>query len=244
MRRELAEWAEEAHQLSQRRAARLIPVDRMTLRYEHHRDPQDALRVRLRELAGSRVRYGYRRLTVLLKREGWEVNAKRIYRIYTEEGLIVRTQKRKERAQRQRVPLGEAARPNHKWSMDFVLAATARRALDPGADGRRSVHPRVPDAVRRYRIERGEGGRGLGQGCCPARHSAIDHRRQRNRVRLEGDGPVGLQERSAPGLHPAWQAGRERLHRELQRQAARRMPERGSLLHPGRCSPQAGLVAP
>ena len=77
--------------------------------------------MRLRELAGSRVRYGYRRLTVLLKREGWEVNAKRIYRIYTEEGLIVRTQKRKERAQRQRVPLGQAVRPNHKWSMDFVL---------------------------------------------------------------------------------------------------------------------------
>jgi putative transposase len=93
----------------------------MTIRYEHHRDPQDALRVRLRELAGSRVRYGYRRLTVLLKREGWEVNAKRIYRIYTEEGLIVRTQKRKERAQRQRLPIGQAVRPNHKWSMDFVL---------------------------------------------------------------------------------------------------------------------------
>jgi putative transposase len=80
----------------------------MTLRYEHHRDPQDALRVRLRELAGSRVRYGYRRLTVLLKREGWEVNAKRIYRLYTEEGLIVRTQKRRERAQRQRIAQGQA----------------------------------------------------------------------------------------------------------------------------------------
>lgn len=47
--------------------------------------------MRLRELAGSWVRYGYRRLTVLLKQEGWEVNAKRIYQIYTEEGLIVRT---------------------------------------------------------------------------------------------------------------------------------------------------------
>jgi putative transposase len=121
LRRELAEWAEEAHQLSQRRAAGLIPVNRATLRYEHHRDHQDALRVRLRELAGSRVRYGYRRLTVLLKREGWEVNAKRIYRMYAEEGLIVRTQKRKQRAQRQRVPLGQAMRPNHKWSMDFVV---------------------------------------------------------------------------------------------------------------------------
>ena len=86
MRRELAEWAQQAHDLSQRRAAGLIPVDRATLCYEHHRDPQDALRVRLRELAGSRVRYGYRRLTVMLKREGWEVNAKRTYRLYTEEG--------------------------------------------------------------------------------------------------------------------------------------------------------------
>ena len=66
------------------------------------------------------MRYGYRRLTVLLKREGWQVNAKRIYRLYIEEGLIVRTQKRRERAQRQRVPLGQAVRPNQKWSMDFV----------------------------------------------------------------------------------------------------------------------------
>jgi putative transposase len=84
--------------MSQRRAVRLIPVDRMTLRYEPHRDPQEALRVRLHELAGSRVRYGYRRLTVLLKREGWEVNAKRIDSLYTGEGLIVRTQRQRERA--------------------------------------------------------------------------------------------------------------------------------------------------
>ena len=66
------------------------------------------------------VSYGYRRLTVLLKREGWKVKAKRIYQIYTEEGLIVRTKKRKERAQRQRVARGSARRPNQKWSMDFV----------------------------------------------------------------------------------------------------------------------------
>ena len=90
------------------------------MRYAHYRDPQDALRVRLRELAGTRIRYGYRRLTVLLRREGWEVNAERIYRLYVEEGLIVRTQKRRERAQRQRVALGCATRPNQKWSMDFV----------------------------------------------------------------------------------------------------------------------------
>jgi len=125
MRRELAEWVQQAHDLSQRHAAGLIPVNRATLRYEHHRDPQDALRVRLRELAGSRVRYGYRRLTVMLKREGWEVNAKRIYRLYTEEGLIVRTKRRKERAQRQRVAQGRAVCRNDRLSMDFVAQRLA-----------------------------------------------------------------------------------------------------------------------
>jgi len=125
MRRELAEWAQQAHDLSQRHAAGLIPVDRATLRYEHRRDPQDALRVRLRELAGGRVRYGYRRLTVMLKREGWNVNAKRIYRLYIEEGLIVRTQTRRQRAQRQRVAQGPAVRRNERWSMDFVAQRLA-----------------------------------------------------------------------------------------------------------------------
>jgi putative transposase len=71
------------------------------------------------------VRYSYRRLTVLLKREGWAVNAKRIYRLYTEEGLIVRTQKRKQRAQRQRIAQDLAARPNQRWSMDFVAQRLA-----------------------------------------------------------------------------------------------------------------------
>jgi putative transposase len=76
--------------------------------------------MRLRELAGSRVRFGYRRLTVLLKREGWAVNAKRIYRLYTEEGLTVRTKYRKKAASHQRVPQGPATVPNQRWSMDFV----------------------------------------------------------------------------------------------------------------------------
>ncbi len=119
------EWAQQVHQFSERRAAGLIPVNRATLRYEHHRNPQEALRVRLRELAGSRVRYGYRWLTVMLRREGWEVNAKRIYRLYTEEGLIVRTQKRRQRAQRQRIPSGQAISANQKWSMDFVAQRLA-----------------------------------------------------------------------------------------------------------------------
>jgi putative transposase len=96
-----------------------------TLRYRSTRDHQDALRQRLRELAAVRVRFGYRRLTVLLKREGWPVNAKRIYRLYAEEGLTVRTKPRKRLASRPRVPLPAPTRPNERWSMDFVSARLA-----------------------------------------------------------------------------------------------------------------------
>jgi putative transposase len=100
--------------LSQRRAGRLIPVRLETLRYHSIRDRQDALRQRLRELAAARVRFVYRRLTVLLKREGWRVNAKRIYRLYGDEGLTVRTKPRKRLASRPGVPMPVATRPNER----------------------------------------------------------------------------------------------------------------------------------
>jgi putative transposase len=89
------------------------------------RDPQDALRRRLRELASVRVRFGYRRLTVLLRREGWRVNAKRIYRLYGLEGLEVRTKPRKRLASRARVVRPAVMRPNERWGMDFVSARLA-----------------------------------------------------------------------------------------------------------------------
>lgn len=88
----------------------------------------EVLRRRLRELAGTHVRYGYRRLTVLLRREGWQVNAKRIYRLYREEELIVRTKQRRKIARRQRMQTPMATGPNQCWSMDFVS--------DKFADGR------------------------------------------------------------------------------------------------------------
>lgn len=86
------------------------------------------LRRRLCEMASSQVRYGYRRLTVLLRREGWTVNAKRIYRLYTEEQLIVRTKQRRKIARRQRGGIAVATAPNQCWSMDFMS--------DKFADGR------------------------------------------------------------------------------------------------------------
>ena len=67
------------YQVSERRVSRLVPMARASLRYQSHRDPQEGLRMRLRELAATRVRFGHRRLTVLLRRDGWRVNAKRIF---------------------------------------------------------------------------------------------------------------------------------------------------------------------
>ena len=84
--------------------------------------------MRLRELAASRVRFGYRRLTVLLRRDGWHVNAKRIDWLYTEDGLTVRTTHRTKAACRHRVPQPVATAPNPRWSMDFMS--------ERGADGR------------------------------------------------------------------------------------------------------------
>jgi putative transposase len=125
----LARWAQEAYRISERHAARLVKLAIGTLRYRSRKVFDEVLRHRLRELAGTHVRYGYRRLTVLLRREGWHVNAKRIYRLYREEELIVRTKQRRKIARRQRaLTTAVASRPNQCWSMDFVS--------DKLADGR------------------------------------------------------------------------------------------------------------
>ena len=87
------------------------------------------MRIRLRDLASVHVRYGYRRLHVLLRREGWSVNHKLVYRLYHEENLQVRTKKRKKQVSRPRVKRAKPTVPNQHWSMDFVH--------DQLADGRR-----------------------------------------------------------------------------------------------------------
>lgn len=101
------EWLKEYHHLSERRAARLLSRHHSTLRWKSKKEEQEALRWRLQELAAIRVRYGYRRLTVLRKREGWQVNAKRVYRLYKEEGLIVCTKQRKKLAHHARVSVAD-----------------------------------------------------------------------------------------------------------------------------------------
>ncbi len=93
--------------------------------YQSRAKDQTALKIRLRELAASRVRYGYRRLHVLLQREGWQINHKRVYRIYRQEGLSLRLKCAKKRVSVARVPLPVAGAPNERWSMDFMTDALA-----------------------------------------------------------------------------------------------------------------------
>lgn len=126
-----AAWFEAARQViasygfSQRRACRLLDLDRSSLRYRSIRGDDAALRARLRELAGLRRRFGYRRLGLLLAREGIKVNLKKLYRLYREEGLTVRRRRARRRAVGERAPLGVPSSPDERWSLDFMMDALA-----------------------------------------------------------------------------------------------------------------------
>ena len=84
------------------------------------------MRTRLKELAAVRRRFGYRRLHVLLRREGWEVNHKKVYRIYTEERLQVRRRRRKRISRTERRPMIAVNAVNQRWSIDFQHDVTAK----------------------------------------------------------------------------------------------------------------------
>ena len=98
---------------------------RASLRYQGHRDPQTRCAWRCEEVGASRCASGIGGLTVLLRREGWRVKAKRIYRLSTEDGLTVRTKHRTKAAGRARVPQPGATAPNQRWSMDFMRERVA-----------------------------------------------------------------------------------------------------------------------
>ena len=115
--------------MSERRACRVVAVDRSSVRYRHRRCDDNRLRERLKALAEERRRFGYRRLWVLLRREGHTVNRKRIYRLYKEERLMVRRRGGRKRAIGVRSPMPLPGGPNQRWSLDFVH--------DQMTDGRR-----------------------------------------------------------------------------------------------------------
>jgi len=141
-RRSLVAWLRRAYQVSERRVCGATGFARSSHRYRSMADPQDELRLRLKELAAARVRYGYRRLHVLLRREGWPINAKRVYRLYKEEGLSIRPKTpRRRRSTRYRAGRSAIERPNDCWAMDFMA--------DSLADGRAFRILTIVDCHRR-----------------------------------------------------------------------------------------------
>lgn len=115
--------------MSERRACSVLGVDRSSVRYRHRRPDDAALREELRRTAEEHRRFGYRRLHVILRRDGHVLNRKRTQRLYREEGLAVRRRRGRKRALGTRAPLVTEAAANARWSVDFMQ--------DQFADGRR-----------------------------------------------------------------------------------------------------------
>lgn len=129
--------------MSIRRACRVLQVDTSTYHDKSRRQEQAGLRQRIKEIAETRVRYGYRRVHVLLRREGWSLGQNRTYRIYREMGLQLRNKAPKRRVKAKlREDRKEATRPNETWAMDFVH--------DQLATGRKIRVLTVVDTFSRY----------------------------------------------------------------------------------------------
>jgi putative transposase len=124
-RREAARVAGEAYGHSQRHACALVGACRATVRYRPRRATDDRLREQIVALAMARPRFGSRRLTVLLRRDGLIVNHKRVERVYRAAGLALRRRKRRVRAGARQAVTPIPQYPNHCWSMDFMRATLA-----------------------------------------------------------------------------------------------------------------------
>ncbi len=221
MRRMVAE-----HQLSERRACRLVGLSRDSYRHPPEIDAAtQQLKVKIVEIAQMRRRFGYRRIHDLLRTEHPGVNHKRVYRLYREANLAVRRRRKAKRSPGERVPLQLARSVNEVWSMDFVSdsLANGRRikcltvaddfshecvniAVDYGISGEYVTHPGPRSGVPRL----------------PA------GRAHRQRAGVHQPGFHGLGEQPRHPAHPdrARPPHAERLHRELQWKVQGRVPER------------------
>jgi putative transposase len=136
-------------EMSERRACSLVVADRKMIRYRSRRPPDTELRARLHELANQRRRFGYRRLYILLRDEGEPSGINRIYRLYREEGLAVRKRRTRRKAVGTRAPILVEAKPDARWSLDFIhdqLACGRRfRILNIVDDVTRECLAAIPD---------------------------------------------------------------------------------------------------
>ena len=224
--------------VSERRACGLMGMHRATCRYQRRRCEDPRLRERLRELAAERRRFGYRRLTKMLVREGWKVNHKRVYRLYLEEKLSLRRKRgRRRRAGSRLVLPPKPTCPGQLWTMDF--------ASDAFTSGRKFRTLNLMDGFTREALEI-EPDTSL-PGARVVR--VLEGLRQQGRkpeVIVIDNGPEFISQvvdqwayENGVQLHFIT-PGRpmENGYRELQRQVPRRVPERELVLRSGGCAAQ------
>jgi putative transposase len=224
--RRLVDELRSAWQVSIRRTCATLTFERSTYHYRWKRPDPSALKQRIREICETRVRYGYRRIHVLLRREGWEVNVKRVCRLYREMGLQLRNKspKRKVKA-KLREGRSDAAAPNQVWAMDFVhdqlfdgrklrvltIVDTFSR-LSPAIEVRQSFKGADVVAV----LERASQRAGY------PKATRLDNGPQ---FISKGSGPMGLHAWRHARLQSARQANRQCVYRVPERQVPSRMPE-------------------
>jgi putative transposase len=128
-KRDAVVHAMQEHGVSQRRACEALSVDRSSMRYRSVRPDDASIREAMKKVASERRRFGYRRIHVMLERQGIIMNLKKLRWLYREEKLTVRKRGGRKRALGTRRPLALPSRPNERWSLDFVS--------DAFTDGRR-----------------------------------------------------------------------------------------------------------
>lgn len=124
-RRQAAHYAQQTYSISERRAGRIIGIGNASLRYRSRRPDDSSVRTSLKAVAAERPRFGYRRLGVMLERAGVRVNHKKLYRLYKEEGLVLRRKRRQRASTATRVPMASPAGASERYSMDFMSDSLA-----------------------------------------------------------------------------------------------------------------------
>ena len=143
--------------LSERRACSIVGADRKMIRYRSRRPPDTELRARLRELANERRRFGYRRLFILLRREGEPSGINRIYRLYREEGLTVRKRRARRKAVGSRAPILVEAKAECALVARLRPRPVRQWPALPHPQHRRRRHPGMPGGDPRH-VDLGHGG--------------------------------------------------------------------------------------
>lgn len=205
---------QEKTSISQRRACRLVGLSRSVLNYEPEADvANQALAGRIIELAAERRRFGYRRIHVLLRREGHQANHKRVFRLYQGAGLAVRRRKRRRGVAVERQPLVLPSGPNQVWSMDFVMDALS--------NGRRlkcltivdDFTKEAVDLVVDHSIRGADVGTRSRSGGCVSRISGGGPHGSGTGVHRQRPRPMGRSKWGGAEAHRSGQADAEWLHR-------------------------------